>query len=199
MLSSYLDNGTLQISIDVDFRDNRSADISQVEVARRLTVAGPARCGLSIDRHHRRAIRVARICVTREIKDVKSDTGVRRKECVLSGNDGHRERKEAASLRRDTCEVGRKRPVVVHVPHGEEAWCRRNTLDGRDELLVILAEDDVTRSPSGPSGGGGLVETERAESVGDRNKSRSLVDLVAAGAAFVRRWDLSIIVKLRLT
>lgn len=118
---SYLDDSSLQVRVDVDFSDHRGADVSQVEVARLIAEARPARRHLAIDRHDRRAVSVARISVAREVENIKANTGIRREDGVLARDDRHRERKETARLRRHAREIRGECPILVHVPHSQEA------------------------------------------------------------------------------
>lgn len=172
-LGVLLDDGALEVVVDMHLRDGRGADVRQVEVARLLAEARPARRDLAVDRDRRTAV------IVLEVEDVEPEPRVRREDRVLARDDRHRERQQPILRRRDVLEVGRERPVRVHVPDREEAGRGRHALDGRDQLLAVLAEHDVARGAGGPCRGRRLVQAERAEGVRDRAQTGLLVNLVA--------------------
>ncbi len=168
-ITTYRDDARLEVVVDLDLGDYRRADVREVEVARLLAQARPARRALPVDLHRRRA-------VPAQVQHVEAHRGVRRQHRVLARDERHRERQRPARGRRDLLEVRRERPVVLHVEHRDEPGRRRHALDGRHKLLAVLAEDDVRRRARGARRGRRLVQLERAYRVRDRLEPGLLVD-----------------------
>ena len=168
-MSTYLNDARLEVVVDLDLGNGRRADIRQVEVARLLAQTRPTRRALPVDLGRRRA-------VPAQVEYVKAHGRVRRQHRVLARDERHRERQRPVLRRLDLLEARRERSVVLHVEQRDEPGRGGHTLDGRHELLAILAEDDVRCRPGRAVRGRRLVEVERPHRVRDRLEPGLLVD-----------------------
>lgn len=179
LVSTHYNQSSLQVVVDSDLGHERGADISQIEVLGGGAERRPARRDLATDLVRRVRVRVL------EVEDVEPDPGVGREHRVLAGDDRHAERQRAALARAHLVEVGGERAVGrVDVPDRVEAGLLRRALDGRDQLLAVLAEEHVRGRVRGPRGRRGHLELvrEQAERVVDRDGPELPVDLVAVHA-----------------
>jgi hypothetical protein len=150
------DDAGLQVVVDVDLGDLGGSNIGDIEVPGLGAEAGPARRRLAVDREARGlAGGDTGGSTVGEVDNVNTEAGVGREDGVLARNNGHAERQETALGGLDGLEVLREGAVRGDVPDGEDTRGGRDALDRRDELLVVLREDNVADGASGASRGAG--------------------------------------------
>ena len=174
---------SIQVVIDVHFRDRRRPDVAQVEVACLGRERRPTRRGLARD-----LVRRAPFVPAVEVEDVEPKCRVRCQQCLLSRDDRHPEWQRATLGQGDVLEVLAQRPIRRHGPDCEEARSLWRALDGDDQLLAVFGEEHLRRRVCGPCRrclcaleGAGICE--QAEGVADRDGPEFLVDLIAVHAA----------------
>lgn len=175
------DNGGFEVVVNVDLRDLGGTYVGDIEVAGLGAEAGPARSALAGDGKGRGlAGGEAVSSTTGEVEDVDTEAGVSREDRILARDDGHAEGEQATRGRPNGLEVFAKASIRSNVPDREDTGSRGDSLNRRDELLVVFREDDMANGASGASGGGGLVELEAANSIGNGQEALGLVNSVAS-------------------
>jgi hypothetical protein len=173
----YLHNGAPEVAIDVHLRHKGSRDVSQVKVARLGRETGPAGSALALNGNDGRAVGARKVG---QVDDVEPHACVSGEERVLSFDERHRERKEAASVGRDRHEGLGERAVGSDVPDCEETGLGRGAFDGGDQSRVVLAEDDVARGARRTVRRSRLVEPKRALCVWEDGQTSLSVSAEAA-------------------
>ena len=144
-----------------------------------------SRSALSLNRYNRGlgAIRSS----LREVENIEPNTSVRSENGILSRDDSHRKGKETAFTGSDLLEIGGQSVVWIDIPDCEESRDWRSScshvwrsFNGSNQLLAILGEYNVGRSPRRARRRRRLVQTEAAYGVGHGRKTFFTVNLEAA-------------------
>ena len=124
-----LDDLAREVVGDGDLGDDVRADVREEEGCGLLRKARPAGRALTINGEDL-ALRCAVSPDGAEVEGGEADARIGGEDCVLPGDDGHREGEEATFCWRTGSEVGGEGAIVCNIPTGDEPWGRRNALDG---------------------------------------------------------------------